>query len=90
MQDLSAVLTTLQYCQDSLSPLSHPAHKRRLQTVVMWLQNQAAAKPEPLPDESSMRDYLYTLSMCRTIVRNDGEKQAHILAVEEFVRARFD
>jgi hypothetical protein len=86
MQNLSAILETLQFCQDALSPLSHPVHKIRLRALVQLLQCDSAA--EPTSPEITLAEYLYTLLVCHALVEGDAVKQEHISAVEQFLRER--
>ena len=90
MQDLSAIINTLQYCHDSLSVFSHPAHKQRLVAVMQILQNKNRAEQQAFLSQIARNDYLFTLSLCRKLARNDAARLKHLARVEQFLLQTFD
>ena len=85
MQDLSAIISTLQYCHDSMSVFSHPAHKQRLIAVMQILQNKSKAEQQAFLLQIARNDYLFTLSVCRKLAGNDAARLKHLARVEQFL-----
>lgn len=90
MQDSNALVASLQLCVDLLSPLSHPAHKTRLVALMRVLQEEDEASRKEFLQQIVLSDYVYTVSVCRSLLQNDPKHAEHLTQVEQFLRERTD